>query len=163
MRGHEHGPSFLGGLLNERRVLLLEKGIKARGRLIKDEEFWIVHERLNQPDLPTIPSRKSPYAASHVQIESVRQLIDACAWDTTAEIAKVGQQFLTRLSAIDHKVVGQVPEAAPQYHPVRSGIETQHRHRATSRTDEIQKNPHRGRLASTVRAKETEHLASPDL
>ena len=57
VRGEEHGASLGADLAEERVKALLHQGIQAGDRLIQDQQFGFVHERLDQSELLPVAGR----------------------------------------------------------------------------------------------------------
>ncbi|NYD44421.1 hypothetical protein BJY14_000404 [Actinomadura luteofluorescens] len=55
--GHEHGLPGVAGLGHHLQEHLLHQGVQAGGGLVQDQQFGVVHERLDQADLLQCPGR----------------------------------------------------------------------------------------------------------
>jgi hypothetical protein len=114
VRRHEHRLARGLRLGDQLEKGLLEQGIEPARRLVEDEELRLVHERLDQADLLPIAPGQAADARAQVELEPIRELLDACLRDATAEMPEVGEQLRARLPIVDHEVAGEVADPATQ-------------------------------------------------
>jgi hypothetical protein len=95
--------------------------------------------------------------------EALGQLVPDAAIDAAPELGEVVQHRLTTESRIEREVARKEADPAPYLEAVGVGVELHQRGRARGRCDQVQQEPHRGRLAGAVRPQETEDLATLDL
>src|SRR5260370_7281228 len=60
VRGKEDRRSILASFRGQVEELLLVEGVEAIGRLVEDEQWWLGHERDDDPDLPLFSPRAFP-------------------------------------------------------------------------------------------------------
>ena len=59
VRRQEHGAALVGDLADELLELVLDERVEARRGLVQDEELGLVHERLHERDLLSVPFESS--------------------------------------------------------------------------------------------------------
>src|SRR5258706_12028086 len=70
VRGKEDSRSILASFGGQVEELLLVEGVKAIGRLVEDQEWWLVHERDDDPELPLVAAGVFAISAAEVEAES---------------------------------------------------------------------------------------------
>ncbi len=93
MAGQEHTAPIRRDLGDLCAGLPLHQGVQPSGRLVEDEQFRVVHERLHEPDLSVCCLRQCPDRSCQVQAEALGQGVDAGAGHAAAQFAEEGEHL----------------------------------------------------------------------
>jgi hypothetical protein len=160
VRGEEDRAT-LGAALGQQRVeALLHQRVQPGDGLVEDEQLRIVHEGLDEAQLLPVAGRQLADGPVQVGAEALGQRVAAPAIDPAAQLAQVVEDHRARQLRIQAEVTGEVADAAADLQGVGVRVETQQRCGARGGADEVQQQPHRGRLPGAVGAQEAEHLTA---
>ena len=165
MRGKENRPAFILQAPDDLAHFHPSNGIQAAGRLIEDEQVWIVDQRLGQADALLHPLRVSlnwslPRRLQLDQFEhGVDPPISLRPWQ--AEDARIEtQQFLGTQKFVVVRQFGQVADSLARDRLADVGAKQ--KALPGGRIHKTEEHIHRGGLARAVGSEETEYLAGVD-
>jgi hypothetical protein len=163
VRGHEDGRTVGGRLTHHRQELLLQQRVQAAGRLVEDQQFGRVQERLDHADLLLVALRQAADRLAQVEPEPLRERVDAPGAAAATQPNEVLEQLPGRRSALHRELARQVPDPRTHGRPARGRRGTEHLGVPGGRSQLVEQDPDRGRLARAIGAEEAEHLTPPDL
>ena len=73
VRGQEDRASAVAVLADHRHELLLHQRVKPGRRLVEHQQLRVVEQRLDQPDLLSVPARQIAHPSAEVRFEMLRQ------------------------------------------------------------------------------------------
>ena len=141
--------------------------VEAGRRLVEDQHFRVVDERLRQADpLPVALRELAAVAVGHVvdvgalhhRRDALAPLLRRHALDAGDEVEVLAHRHVR----VERRRFRQVAGAALGFDRVREDVEPGHRRLAFGRRHVAGQDPHRGGLAGAVRPEEAEDLAPLD-
>src|SRR5947208_16348467 len=162
VRGHEHRLAGGAGLAHHVEEGLLQQRVQPAGRLVEDEQFRLVHERLYHADLLPVALGQAADLRGQVEVEPPGQRGDPLAGYPAAQVAQVGQQLGDGLLPVDDEVARQVPDPPAQRHAVPAWVAAEQLDPAGGGPDQVEQDADRGGLAGTVGPEEAVDLAGVD-
>src|SRR4051794_19538243 len=163
VRRQEDRPAVVARLADEPEERLLDKGVKAGRRLIQDEQVGPVLERDDQPDLLLVALGVLLEAAAGVEVERVDELPDVGLVHAAAQVAEVRDGLRAGQPVVQIELARQVADAPMDRDRIRGRLDAEDLGASGRRTDEVEQDAHRRRLARPVRPEETEDLPLGDL
>src|SRR5258708_1647048 len=152
VRGKEDRGSILASFGGQVEELLLVEGVEATGRLVEDEQWWLVHERDDDPELPLVAAGVFAIAAAEVEAESFGQV----AYDLEIRAATQRTQVRDHLGAAQATELGHlarhVADLAFDGDVLAEAVEPEDVGRAGGGADQPHQASDRGRLARPVGA-----------
>ena len=145
---------------------MLLVGVEAVGRLVEDQHFRIVQDRLREPDPAPVPFRQRVDALieHRFQVQQADDLVETASALIACQPANVGDELEESQRShfrIARRTFGQVADPALGFAARGLDVETANGRGARGRGQEARDDAHRRRLAGAVGAQETEHLAGP--
>ena len=123
----------------------------------------MILEGRHEADLLLVAAREALDLLRQVELETIDQLRPVGPIRTPAQVAEVLERLGAGQVAVEGEFAGQVAHPPGDGESVAVGVEPQHLGPSRCRTDEIEQQTGRRRLARAVRPEETEDLARPDL
>ena len=140
-------------------------GIEPDRRLVEDQDRWVAAQRLGEADaLPVSLGERADAAVGHALQPAHREdLGDRARAPGTRDPLEARDEMQVRRYAqlgVERRVFGEVADRTPTFEWLPQGIAPGNPHRAAARREDADENPHRGRLAGTVRSEETDDLSA---
>src|SRR4051812_30865116 len=120
-------------------------------------------QRHDQPDLLLVALAVLAEAPARIEVEHVDEAPDVVAVDPAAQVPEILDRLRAGQTVVQVELSGQVADPSMDRDRVYRRLDTEHLRSAGRRPDEIEQDPHRGRLAGTIRPEEPEDLAFGDL
>ena len=141
--------------------------VEADGRLVQNDQFRFMHQRVRQADaLPVAFGKLADDAAAHVrQAALFHHRVHALARTPPAEALEPRAEFQVFPHAhfgIERIVFRHVTDAPAHFVRFVKNVEARHAHRAARRRQETGQNPHRRAFARAVRAEQADDFAARD-
>ncbi len=83
VRRQEHGAALGGDLTDELLELVLDERVEPRSRLVQDQELGLMHERLDERDLLSVPSRELADRTVDLHTEPCDEAVEHACVDAT--------------------------------------------------------------------------------
>ena len=163
VRRQEDRPAVGAGFADELEERLLDERVEPGRRLVEDEQVRLVLERHDQPDLLLVALGVLAEAPARVEVEPLDQVVDVGAVDPAAQVREVGDGVGAGQAVVQVELARQVADPPMDRDRVDGRLDAEHRGPAAGRTDEVEQDPHRRRLARAVGSEEPEDLALADL
>jgi hypothetical protein len=133
VRGQKHGAASSAGLGEQPMETLLHERIKAGDRLVQDQQFRLMHERLNQAELLAVAGRQLTNRRVELRVETHSQRVTDAPIDPTPEVGKVVEDVRTGELWVEREIAGKETNPATDLKAVLSGVESEHRSAARGR------------------------------
>ena len=159
VRREEDRPALGPRLADELEEGLLDERVQTRGRLVEDQQVRSVLERDDQPDLLLVALRVLLEPPARIEVEPLDQLGDVPGVDAAAQVREVLDRVGAGQPVVQVELAGQVADAAVDRDRVDGRLDAEDLGPPGGRADEVEQDPHRRRLARSVRAQEAEDLA----
>ena len=163
VRGEEHRAARRRALAHEAVELLLDEGVETARRLVEDEELRPVHQRLDEADLLPVALREVGHGAVQVEVEPLDQLVHVARIDADAQAREEREVLAARQARVEGELARDVADVPADLDALPARVQPEHDGPARRRTDEVDEEPERGRLAGSVRPQVAEDLAALDL
>src|SRR6266446_9804662 len=141
--------------------------IDARGRLVKKENGWFVHERTRHSETlaPTAREQRSASVEVRFEMRDSDQFVASlfqCATFQSVELAGENKIFVRRQLVVERKLLRHVPDHLFDLFAFANDVVTADASAAFGRLKNSAKHPDNGRFAGTIRAEESKDRAFAD-
>ena len=138
------------GLADHGKEFLLDEGVQPARRFVQHQQFGIMHEGLDEPQLLLVALGELAGVPAQVQAQPFGQGIDPAGPDGSADGRVVRQQLAAGDPPLQEQFAGQIADPAAQRGAGGPGVLAEHRRRSGGGPDDVQQAPHDGRLARAV-------------
>ena len=163
VRREEDRSTGLARLADEPIEGLLHQRIETRCRFVEDHQVGPVLEGDDEANLLLVTPRVLLEAAAGIELEPLDEVADVRPVDPATQVPEVVDGLPARQPVVQVEFAGQIADAAVDGDRVDRRLDAEDLGPPRRRPDQVEQNPHRGRLAGAVRAQEAEDLARGDL
>nr|WP_305038275.1 hypothetical protein [Cellulomonas sp. HLT2-17] len=162
VRGQEDGLPAGGRLTGEGLEHGFHERVEARCRLVEQQHVGSGHEGRDECDLLPVSLGVGPHAPGRVELEAVDELGAERGVDVAGQVAEQVEGLGSGELRPQGDVAGHVPDVAVGALDI-ADVDAHDLGGSAGRADQVQQQPHRGRLAGSIRAEKPERLALADL
>ena len=141
---------------------LLDERVEARGRLVQDQQVGLVLEGDDEADLLLVALGVLAELAGRVQVQAFDQRALVRSVDAAPEVGEVGDRLAAGEPVVERELAGQVADAAVDRHRVGRRLDVEDERAPGGRTDQVEQDPDRRRLARAVGPEIPEDLTGVD-
>ena len=162
VRREERGASLRDDLANELEEGLLDQRVEPGRRLVEDQQVGPVLERDDQAHLLLVALGVLPEAAGWVEVEAGDEVGLVARVDAASEVAEVLDRLGAREPVEERELAGEVADPPMDGDRVRRRLDAEDQRAPGRRTQQVEQEPDRRRLAGAVGPEEPVDLAFLD-